>query len=215
MYEIFKQSDFNRQFELSLIENFDKINVPIYLSIGTEHIPPCIKYSLDLLGIQKYNIFPQHRCHSYYLTFIGNALGLAAELCGLEQGCNRGMGGSASVSDKEHRFFGHSGLLGDQVPIAVGMAHASQVPTVVILGDAAVEEDYVLGALGFAATKKCPILFICEDNNLSILTEKEVRRSWHIVDVAEGFEITSYNISDDPGTITDFVVRLFLMVLDS
>ena len=41
------------------------------------------------------------------------------------------------------------------------------------MGDASAEEDYVLGALGWAATKKLPILFIVEDNNLSILTEKK------------------------------------------
>ena len=71
------------------------------------------------------------------------------------------MGGSASVSNTETaNLIGHSGLLGDQVPIAVGCAHASQKPTVVILGDAAAEEDYVLGALwGSAATKNAPVLF--------------------------------------------------------
>ena len=42
------------------------------------------------------------------------------------------------------------------------------------MGDASAEEDYVLGALGWASTKKLPILFIVEDNNLSILTEKKL-----------------------------------------
>ena len=41
------------------------------------------------------------------------------------------------------------------------------------LGDASAEEDYVLTSLGWASTKKLPILFIVEDNNLSILTEKK------------------------------------------
>ena len=40
------------------------------------------------------------------------------------------------------------------------------------MGDAS-RKDYVLGALGWASAKKLPILFIVEDNNLSILTEKK------------------------------------------
>ena len=68
--------------------------------------------------------------------------------------------------------------MGSQVPIAVGHCYKTQHPTIVYMGDASAEEDYVLGALGWASTKKIPILFIVEDNNLSILTEKKVRRNW-------------------------------------
>ena len=112
------------------------------------------------------------------------------------------MGGSASVSNTNTaNLIGHSGLLGDQVPIAVGCAHASQKPTVVILGDAAAEEDYVLGAIGFAATKNAPILFVCEDNNLSILTEKSIRRSWSIVNVANSLGVESKEFRDRPADL--------------
>ena len=43
----------------------------------------------------------------------------------------------------------------------------------VFVGDAAAEEDYFLTAIGWAVTKKLPIWFIVEDNNLSILTRKK------------------------------------------
>ena len=66
------------------------------------------------------------------------------------------------------------------------------------MGDASAEEDYVLGALGWASTKKLPILFVVEDNNLSILTEKKIRRNWHMHDVAKSFKMKGFNISDDP-----------------
>ena len=45
---------------------------------------------------------------------------------------------------------------------------------------------------------KLPILFIVEDNNLSILTEKKTRRHWEMHDVAKGFKMKSYNIDDNP-----------------
>ena len=36
-------------------------------------------------------------------------------------------------------------------------------PTIIFLGDAAAEEDYVLGSLGWASTKNLPLLTIIED----------------------------------------------------
>jgi len=208
--KIFEKASYNHFFEQQVATALDNkvVRPPVYLSLGTEHIPPSVLVALSQAGLfmKDYYIFPQHRCHSYYLTFGGDPASLAFELCGDPRGCNGGMGGSASVSNtKTSNLIGHSGLLGDQVPIAVGCAHASGKPTIVVLGDAAAEEDYVLGALGFAATKKAPVLFLCEDNNLSILTEKSVRRSWNITDVAMGFGIDSKEIRDRPRDIYDSV----------
>ncbi len=211
---ILNQTVFNRYFELQVVENYNRklVRPPIYLSVGTEHIPPIILAAFKKAGfsLKDFALFTQHRCHSYYLTFGGDPTGLAFELCGSEKGCNGGMGGSASLSNNESaNFYGHSGLLGDQVPISVGYAHASQQHTLVIMGDAAAEEDYALGALGYAATKNVPILFICEDNDLSILTPKKIRRSWKIEEVAKGFGIDSYGIRDTPNDIFD-LINLFI-----
>ena len=77
------------------------------------------------------------------------------------------------------------------------------------MGDASAEEDYVLGALGWASTKKLPILFVVEDNNLSILTEKKVRRNWNMHDVARSFKMKGFNISDDPNEIIKYQKYFF------
>lgn len=189
---IFRQSAFNRGFEIECerLVKEGKVKIPVYLSLGTETIPPQI---FDKIG-KDYAVFPQHRCHSWYLSFGGDPVLLARELLGRKDGCNEGYGGSASISCDN--FWGHSGLLGDQIPIACGYAHASQKPTLCIFGDAAAEEDYVLAGLGYAATKKLPILFVCEDNDLSILTRKETRRSWDLVEVARGFGLNAIEIYD-------------------
>ena len=68
--------------------------------------------------------------------------------------------------------------------------------SICFFGDGAAEEDYVLASLGFAISKKLPILFICEDNNLSVLTTIK-RRSWNISAVAKGFNMNSCDITDD------------------
>ena len=97
--------------------------------------------------------------------------------------------------------FGHDGHMGTQVPIGVGACFTSKKPTLVFMGDASAEEDYVLGALGWASTKKLPILFIVEDNNLSILTKKKYRRNWEMLDVAKSFKMEGFQINDDPKEI--------------
>jgi len=210
LIKIFTQSVFNREFEF-LAAEYNKTGVvrnPIYLSVGTEHISPTIKETFKELNIIKYNIFAQHRCHSIYLTFADKPEKLIYELCGSSLGCNGGYGGSASLSHTKNtniKMWGHSGLLGDQIPIAVGAAHASNIPVICICGDAAVEEDYALGAFGYAITKKAPILFICEDNGLSVLTETKTRRSWNIFDVTQSMGIQSVDIDDKPQTIASYI----------
>ena len=101
-------------------------------------------------------------------------------------------------------MFGHDGHMGTQVPIGIGACFTSKKPTIIFMGDASAEEDYVLGALGWAATKKLPILFIVEDNNLSILTEKKVRRNWDMHDVARSFKMKGYNLKDNPCEIEKY-----------
>ena len=203
LLSIFRKICFNRLFEYA-IAKYNKeglIRSPVYLSIGQEHIPAILS---ELINPDEWLIFLQHRCHSYLLSFGAPPQLVAEELLGIPTGgLHGGTCGSASLDYKN--IFGHSGLLGDQVPIAVGAAHASKKPTLCILGDGAAEEDYVLGALGFATTKKAPVLFICEDNNLSILTEKKVRRTWNIDDVCRGFGIPSYNIADYPNRIFSYI----------
>jgi pyruvate dehydrogenase E1 component alpha subunit len=175
-----------------------KISCPVYLGVGQEHIAVCLSKLCP-----NYAVFPQHRCHSYGLSFGIPPEELARQII-------YGMEGSASIGDSSRKIFGHSGLLGDQVPIACGYAFSG--PTIVVLGDAAAEEDYVLASLGFAVTHKLPILFVCEDNNLSILTEKSVRRSWDLVDVAKGFGLNAKTIEDNPEDILNIEISLPMLV---
>jgi TPP-dependent pyruvate/acetoin dehydrogenase alpha subunit len=95
-------------------------------------------------------------------------------------------------------MYGHDGLMGSQIPIAVGAAFSSKQFTLAIMGDASAEEDYVMSAIAWAGFKKLPILFIVEDNNLSILTEKNKRRNWEMHNFAKSVNVDGRNLSDDP-----------------
>jgi len=207
---VFKRASLCRNFEQYVFDGIKNglFKFPIYLSAGQEYISASIAEFMNEKNISP-NIFIQHRGHSTYLSFDAPIEDLINELLGRKTGCSNGMGGSASIQSKEKNIYGHDGLMGSQVPISVGHCYTTNHPTIVYMGDASVEEDYVLGALGWAATKKLPILFIVEDNNLSILTEKRVRRSWEIHDVARAFGIPSENIDDKPQSIRKALEGVF------
>ena len=187
------------------------IAFPCYLSAGQEYIPATVSVFLEEQGIQDRQIFIQHRGHSTYLCFGGDLDALVLELLGDPRGCAGGMGGSASIQSVQATIYGHDGLMGTHGSIAVGACYANRVPTLCFIGDAAVEEDYFLAALGWAVTQRLPILFVVEDNNLAILTEKQVRRSWRIRDVAHGFGLDARDIEDAPEAIWEALQGGFWM----
>ena len=203
--DLFTRGNFSRHFELKVKEKANEglIYGPIYLSIGTEFNSAA--FSLALKNPQ---IFGQHRGHSLYLSFGGNPEQLRDELLGLSTGCSFGIGGSCCIQSKEINMFGHSGLLGEQVPLAVGACYAKKQLTLTIFGDAAIEEDYVAPAMGWAVTQNLPIIFICEDNDLSVLTKTEDRRSWKAVDLANSLNMYAVDIADDPWLIAHHVKKI-------
>lgn len=202
-----------RYFELEVKKAYDAgiVYMPVYLGIGQEAVAASLAAALKSL---RPAIFAQHRAHGTYLAFGGDLRKLRDEILHKETGCARGMGGSASIHSPEIRMYGHDGFMGTQVPIGVGYTFARNYktehrdPTLIIMGDASAEEDYVLTSLGYASHKKLPVLFICEDNNLSILTEVNARRHWKMADIAKSFGMESIDVSDDPWTIVHYAKAL-------
>lgn len=194
-----------RYFELKVKEAYDGglIKMPVYLSVGQEAV------AAALATVYKNPaIFGQHRCHDFYLAYGGDPAALRDELLHRKTGCAAGMGGSASIYSPKIKMYGHDGLMGTQVPIAVGYSIAHNEPTLAVMGDASAEEDYVIASLGYASHKKAPALFVCMDNGLSILTKVEVRRHWQMTDVANGFKMPAIEITDDPWLIMHWASKL-------
>lgn len=204
--EVFRRMCLIRYFELNVKKAYDskQIQIPVYLSVGQEAISAALSV---VFSEKKPALFGQHRGHDIYLAFGGDVTKLIDELLGRPTGCTGGMGGSASIHCPEINMVGHDGLMGTQVPDSVGSALSDKETTITFMGDASAEEGFVLGSLGFAATKKLPILFVVCDNNLSILTKKRVRRSWTMNEHAN-FGMPSIDITDDPWLIMYHAKRL-------
>ncbi len=203
--DIFRKICLCRNFELNVKKAYDAklITPPIYLSLGQESITAALSVVLP----DAYKL-GQHRCHDIYICWGGKLEALRDELLGLPTGCAGGMGGSASIHCPEIKMIGHDGHMGTQVPIAGGFAQGTGEICIAIMGDASAEEGYVLGDMGKSASRKDPVLYVCYDNNLSIKTEVEVRRSWKMVDIARAFGMPAADIVDDPWLVMHYTERM-------
>ena len=204
--KIFAKMSFIREFELQAYEKRkdNAFKTLIYLCLGQESI-----YASVNLALPKVSIFGQHRGHGIYLAYGGKPEKLVDELIGLKTGTNKGMGGSPPVFDKKIGMFGHVGLIGDQVPVAAGYSLMKKnLTTLCFFGDGAAEEDYVLATLGFVKKNNLKIIFICDDNDLSVLTPTRDRRKWSLTEVAKSFGLNTLDITDDPLTIYHSIKKL-------
>ncbi|WP_322204099.1 thiamine pyrophosphate-dependent enzyme [Acutalibacter intestini] len=193
-----------RQFDLQVIQAVEqeRIIAPVYLSLGQEAVAAVLAKE-----VKAYHIFTQHRAHDLYISLGCSLEEFRDELLGLPSGFSGGRAGSSCLRYMKNgiKLYGHHGLIGENVPQAVGAALASKEKTVCIFGDGSAEEDYVLESLGFAVTRNLPLLFICMDNDLSILTPKKDRRSWEITDVAKGFGMKAFDLADCPWSIGSII----------
>jgi pyruvate dehydrogenase E1 component alpha subunit len=172
--ETFKKASLCRHFENEVFKRVKSkiIKFPVYLSAGQEFIPSSISQLVFMKKIKPL-LFGQHRAHSIYLSFGGDIKKLINELLGKKNGCTYGMGGSLSIHSEKINMYGHDGFMGSNATIGVGACFSSKKPTIIFIGDAAIEEDYVLASLSWVAKKNLPILFVVEDNNFAVLTKKK------------------------------------------
>jgi pyruvate dehydrogenase E1 component alpha subunit len=101
-----------------------------------------------------------------------------AELYGRRDGCSKGKGGSMHMFSAEHNYLGGHGIVGAQVPLALGVAwkikYAKEDRVMqVYLGEAAVNQGAFHEALNMAALWKLPLIVIVENNRFGMGTAWE------------------------------------------
>jgi pyruvate dehydrogenase E1 component alpha subunit len=155
----------------------DQMKTPIHLVIGQEatSVGACAALrTTDLL-------YSSHRTHGNYLAKGGDLNAMLAEMHCRVTGCVGSRGGSMHLIDKKVGMAGTSAIVGGAVPIAVGAALAAQLKgedcvTMVFLGDATTEEGVTSESLNFAALKKAPVVFFCENNFYSVQSPLSTRQ---------------------------------------
>jgi pyruvate dehydrogenase E1 component alpha subunit len=110
-----------------------------------------------------------YRTHGHAIARGTDPRNVMAELFGREDGCSRGRGGSMHIFDGDRRFMGGYGIVGGNLPIAAGLALASDYQdsdavTVCMFGDGASNTGNFGETMNLAALWKLPLVFLVENN---------------------------------------------------
>lgn len=169
---------------------------PVHLYSGQEAIAAGVCSALD----KKDYVFGNHRSHGHYLAKGGDLKALVAEVFCMEKGCSRGRGGSMHLIDPEAGMMGSAPIVAGTISLAVGAALAASIRkdgrvAASFFGDGATGEGVLGESLNFAALKKLPVLFVCENNFYSThLSIDEIRVNRNIYQVGRPYGVKCFHV---------------------
>ncbi len=110
-----------------------------------------------------------YRTHGHAIARGTDPRKVMSELFGRVDGTSRGRGGSMHIFDGERRFMGGYGIVGGNLPLAAGLALASDYNgsdevTVCMFGDGASNAGNFGETMNLAALWSLPVVFILENN---------------------------------------------------
>ena len=114
-----------REVENKISERYkeQRIRCPTHLSVGQEAVSAAFS-----LVVKKTDFaVSTHRCHAHYLGKGGSLKKMISELYGKKTGCSGGRGGSMHLIDLKCNFMGSSAIVGNSIPIGVGLALSSKL----------------------------------------------------------------------------------------
>src|SRR6266699_2876351 len=151
-----------------------KIGGFLHLSIGEE---ATIVGSARALRDSDYMV-STYRSHGHALVRGTPPENVMAELFGRVDGCSGGRGGSMHMFDASRRFMGGYGIVGGNLPIAAGVALASDYEgsdevTLCTFGDGACNQGTFGETLNLAALWRLPVVFMVTNNQFGMGTALE------------------------------------------
>ncbi len=162
-----------RRFEERAGEMYARAKVGgfLHLSIGEE---AAIVGSARALRDSDY-LISTYRSHGHALVRGTPPENVMAELFGRVDGCSRGRGGSMHMFDLSRRFMGGYGIVGGNLPIAAGIALASDYQgtedvTLCTFGDGASNQGTFGETLNLAALWRLPVVFVVTNNQFGMGT---------------------------------------------
>ncbi|MBP7865767.1 MAG: thiamine pyrophosphate-dependent dehydrogenase E1 component subunit alpha [Acidobacteria bacterium] len=170
-----------------------EVRCPCHLYSGEEAIAAGICAALT----ERDAVFGTHRSHGHFLAKGGSLDAMVAEVYCRESGCCGGRGGSMHLVDPAVGMLGAAPIVAGTIPLALGAALASDIRedgtvAVAFFGDGAAGEGVLYESLNFAALKRLPLIFVCENNLYSThLPLRECRVERPIAEVAHPFGITA------------------------
>lgn len=190
------------------------IKCPVHLYSGEEAVAVGVCKALD----DRDYILGTHRSHGHFLAKGGKLEELVAEVYCRESGCSRGRGGSMHLIDPEKGMLGAAPIVAGTISLALGAALAARIRrdsrvVVCFFGDGATGEGVLYEAMNFAAVKRLPIVFACENNLYSThMPIGEIRVATPIADIAAPFGIQAATVDGNDlrvvhETASDIIAR--------
>jgi pyruvate dehydrogenase E1 component alpha subunit len=175
-----------RRFEEKAAEAYalGKIGGFCHLYIGQEAVAIGAIHALE----QDDYVMTAYREHVHALQMGVEPGPVMAELYGRIDGCSKGKGGSMHMFSAEHNYLGGHGIVGAQIPLALGVAWKikyREEPRVmqVYLGEAAVNQGAFHESLNMAALWQLPLVVIVENNRFGMGTAWE--RASSLYDISQ------------------------------
>ena len=145
----------------------------IHLSIGGEGVAAAVCRQLR----DDDALYSGHRAHGHAIAKGAPLEQLMAELMGRSGGLCRGVGGSMHLVDRRHGLMGATGVVGGNIPLALGNALAAHLRstgqvTVVFFGDSAVQAGHFGETVNLAALWQLPLILVCENNGFAEFTPR-------------------------------------------
>jgi pyruvate dehydrogenase E1 component alpha subunit len=186
----------------------------VHLSIGQEAVAVGVCSQLT----DDDAVYGNHRAHGHAIAKGVPLEGVMAELMGRDGGLCRGLGGSMHLVDVDHGFLGATGVVGGNVPLALGSALAGRLRgqdsvAVVFFGDGAVQGGIFVESVNLAALWALPVILVCENNGFAEFTPRSAHSTVErVADVVApyGFERATVDGND-----VDAVRRAFAGFLDA
>jgi len=137
-----------------------------------------------------------HRSHGHYLARFGDVKGLLAEIMGKRGAVGNGVGGSQHIY---HRRFLSTGIQGELVPVAAGVAmclnrERSSGVAVAFIGDGTWGEGGVYEALNIAQLWSLPVLVVVENNRIAQSTPSTEHMAGSVAGRAQAFGIPWFEV---------------------
>ncbi|MFA5839206.1 MAG: thiamine pyrophosphate-dependent dehydrogenase E1 component subunit alpha [Candidatus Margulisiibacteriota bacterium] len=173
-----------------------EVKCPVHLCTGQEAVAAGVCAALSPTDY----VFGNHRSHGHFLAHGGTIKELIAEVYCKETGCSRGRGGSMHLCKPATGMLGSAPIVAGTISLALGSALASAIcqdkkVTVSFFGDGATGEGVLYESFNFAALKKLPIIFACENNLYSThMSIRECRANGTIYKSGLPFSVPSFRV---------------------
>ncbi len=175
-YELLARMALIRRFEEEAGRQYQRAKAGgfLHLAIGEE---ATIVGTASVMREEDY-LIGTYRTHGHAIARGTEPKHVMAELFGRVDGTSGGRGGSMHIFDREHRFMGGYGIVGGNLPIAAGLALASDYKgedavTVCMFGDGASNAGNFGETMNLAALWSLPVLFLVENNLYGMGTSVE------------------------------------------